>query len=1081
MLKQTSKSKNLRQKLAILLSVTLMMSNVSVLSTQAEEDASNSQQEASAIEGLNEVSGGTVSGNDVAGKNARGNTDGKYILHVESDLASAAHGAFQDEQAIPAGTDNYFTVQASAKTKIEDKSNDFNGITYTRRINFGGGAEQDLNSVKFTTNHEANVKVFWAAVENKSQMAILDANGDKVQATKDETSKDKSYISNFTLDKAGTYYLGGDGKNIYIFRIEVEEVSGTNQPLTTPNINSATNLGDGKIMVEWDIVVEAESYIVTILGTNIEKNVTETNVEIDGLTIGETYTIQVVAVRGDDKSEPGSFDVLVKDIKELNWTFAGTYIYVTPEGTSAGDGSKSNPTDIYSAVKYVSPGQTIVLEGGEYHLSKTVIVERGINGTDNQMITMTGNPNNTKHPVLNFGSNCAGMVLAGDYWYFKDFDVTRSQDAQNGIQVSGNHNVLDRIDTYYNGNTGIQISSFLTSDQYDKWPAHNLILNCTSYGNSDRGYEDADGFAAKLTIGDGNVFDGCIAHHNADDGWDIFAQSQTGSIGKVVIKNSVAYSNGFLEDGTYAGNGNGFKLGGDSLPGQHTLINSVAFHNRAKGIDSNSCPDIIVENCTTFNNGSSNVAFYTNNAAATDFEVTGILSFRDNTVVLLDKDGKEYNANTIGEQLETKGSQDENKIYKANNYYWDPNIMSSKNNMDNSVSADWFESTVNPNVTRNAEGIIDLNGYLELTMNAPSDTGARMTGSSSNKIDVEEHPAVEVTKKALEQLKNVPETASDAEKKEVVAQVLKKLAATEWRNLTVTSTTELNNLKEIEEKIESLLGTNVTVDVEEGALNVKADNALLSLEPGKNGVLEVRKTQMPDLNLINSLTGKKVIGGEAMDLKLFCDGSQIALKVPVVISFELPSTVDASKPIIVLHFKDNGIVEELSYQLNGNMITVVTSSFGTFVVANIEDANQGGDDQGGDDQGGDDQGGDNQGGANQGGADQGGANQGSNDNGNTDNINNDKDDKVVSIKSETNKIKSPKTYDDSNSVPALEKGTNDGSEQVAVDSSEVAVVAATTKSDHLDFRWKIALGVLLVVCFGTVIGINVFHKAKKED
>ena len=39
-----------------------------------------------------------------------------------------------------------------------------------------------------------------------------------------------------------------------------------------------------------------------------------------------------------------------------------------------------------------------------------------------------------------------------------------------------------------------------------------------------QGYEDADGFAAKLTVGDGNVFDGCISYNNADDGWDFFAK-----------------------------------------------------------------------------------------------------------------------------------------------------------------------------------------------------------------------------------------------------------------------------------------------------------------------------------------------------------------------------------------------------------------------------------------------------------------------------------------------------------------------------------------------------------------------------
>ena len=57
----------------------------------------------------------------------------------------------------------------------------------------------------------------------------------------------------------------------------------------------------------------------------------------------------------------------------------------------------------------------------------------------------------------------------------------------------------------------------------------------------------------------------------------------------------MAYGNGYLEDGTDAGNGNGFKMGGSSITGYHTLINSVAFGNKAKGIDSNSCPDIQVK------------------------------------------------------------------------------------------------------------------------------------------------------------------------------------------------------------------------------------------------------------------------------------------------------------------------------------------------------------------------------------------------------------------------------------------------------------------------------------------------------
>ena len=73
----------------------------------------------------------------------------------------------------------------------------------------------------------------------------------------------------------------------------------------------------------------------------------------------------------------------------------------------------------------------------------------------------------------------------GDYWYFQGFDVTNSANAQKGIQLSGKYNTMDNIMTYHNGNTGLQVSRYLTTDEFDMWPAYNLILNCTSYGNAD--------------------------------------------------------------------------------------------------------------------------------------------------------------------------------------------------------------------------------------------------------------------------------------------------------------------------------------------------------------------------------------------------------------------------------------------------------------------------------------------------------------------------------------------------------------------------------------------------------------------
>ncbi len=396
-------------------------------------------------------------------------------------------------------------------------------------------------------------------------------------------------------------------------------------------------------------------------------------------------------------------------------------IYVAPDGNSNGKGTKDSPVDIYTAVKYVKPGQTIVITEGTYLLDSTVRVERGVNGTADANIRMVADPAASTRPVFDFQGKCAGMVLGGDYWYFNGFDCTHSQNAQKGIQVSGSHNVLDNINTYHNGNTGLQISRLYSSDTRELWPSYNLILNCTSYGNADAGYEDADGFAAKLTVGDGNVFDGCLAYNNADDGWDLYAKVETGSIGSVTIQNCVAYGNGYLEDGTDAGNGNGFKMGGDSMSGYHKLINSYAFNNKAKGIDSNSCPDIQVSTSISYNNESYNVALYTNNAANTDYSVTGIISFKDSNV----KSGL-----TIGEQFKPKGTQDTTKYLTETNYYWDGS--KSANNAGTTVDvASWFKTLEFTGITRNADGTLNLNGFLETTDVVPEGIGARPTGTPS--------------------------------------------------------------------------------------------------------------------------------------------------------------------------------------------------------------------------------------------------------------------------------------------------------------------------------------------------------------
>ncbi len=417
---------------------------------------------------------------------------------------------------------------------------------------------------------------------------------------------------------------------------------------------------------------------------------------------------------------------------EIQWAvskkvFDMNVIYVAPnvDPSFTGKGTKDNPTDLNNAMEYAKEGQIIVLAEGTYKdFLSTITVGRGNDGTAEAPIILMADPAAATRPVLDFDKKGSGMTIAGDYWILDGFDVTNSKDASKGITISGSNCVIQNVNTYKNGNSGINIGRWKGQDLWDEWPSNNLVLNCTSWDNADVGYEDADGFACKLTVAEGNTFDGCIAHNNADDGWDLFGKIESGSIGSVVIKNSIAYGNGYMSDGTNAGNGNGFKMGGDSLPGNHKLYNSFAFDNKAKGLDSNSGPNIELYNCTSFNNGGANVALYTNDRADTAYVVDGVVSFRTSAM-------------DVSETFKLKGTQDQTKVYGANNYFYDTAAQTGVNSEGAKVDASWFVSvdTTTDVLTRNADGTINMNGLLQLTDTAAG-TGAVMGGTPNTDYSV---------------------------------------------------------------------------------------------------------------------------------------------------------------------------------------------------------------------------------------------------------------------------------------------------------------------------------------------------------
>ncbi|WP_425837036.1 carbohydrate-binding protein [Streptomyces fractus] len=268
-------------------------------------------------------------------------------------------------------------------------------------------------------------------------------------------------------------------------------------------------------------------------------------------------------------------------------------LYVSPTGTDGAAGTESAPTTLTSAISRVSAGGTNYLRGGTYAQSSTVTIPEGRNGTASARTTLTAYPG--EKPVLNFSAQSEdpanrGLAVMASYWHVNGIVVEHAGD--NGIYVGGSDNVIERTVTRFNRDTGLQLGRIASTTPKAQWPSNNLIVSAESHDNADSDGEDADGFAAKLTTGTGNVFRYAVSHNNIDDGWDLYTKTDTGPIGPVTIEDSLSYGNGTLSDGTVNSNGdrNGYKLGGDDIAVDHVVRRSIAYDNGHHGFTYNSNP-----------------------------------------------------------------------------------------------------------------------------------------------------------------------------------------------------------------------------------------------------------------------------------------------------------------------------------------------------------------------------------------------------------------------------------------------------------------------------------------------------------
>ena len=282
--------------------------------------------------------------------------------------------------------------------------------------------------------------------------------------------------------------------------------------------------------------------------------------------------------------------------------------YVAPGGKDINSGSITMPfLTIQKAQEAVKPGDTVYIRGGVYRMQEEQIARKekiwayvtflDKSGMQGKPINYFAYPG--EKPVFDYtdikpaGLRIIAFYVSGSWIHFKGLEIT-------GIQVTikthtqsecfenhGSNNIYEML----NMHDGMAIGIYLLTG------SNNLFLNCDAYRNYDYFSEtgrggNTDGFGCHPSKGStGNIFRGCRAWLNSDDGYDVINSHES-----VTFENCWSFYNGYSPDFKSLGDGNGFKMGGygnrkpDELPDpvpRNTIVHCLAVKNKANGFYSN--------------------------------------------------------------------------------------------------------------------------------------------------------------------------------------------------------------------------------------------------------------------------------------------------------------------------------------------------------------------------------------------------------------------------------------------------------------------------------------------------------------
>ncbi|MGN9762741.1 right-handed parallel beta-helix repeat-containing protein [Streptomyces sp. SD31] len=266
----------------------------------------------------------------------------------------------------------------------------------------------------------------------------------------------------------------------------------------------------------------------------------------------------------------------------------GAGLAVLPTQAQAATVVVDTSAELSSALSSATAGTVIQVRGGTYY--PTATLQSTANGTSSSPVTLTAYGSET---VKIDGSNLPGgdwiLKLTADYWNVSNITFQNSPDSAVVCQSCTGTN-WNNIKTINGGDSGFTLTGDGT--------VNNTVRNIDSYGHYDAAThgENADGIAVKFGSGTGNLITGARLYNNSDDGLDFWSFSSP-----VTVEHTWAFGNGKnrWSDSAFAGDGNGYKLGGDGEVVAHVVNNSAAWDNAGNGFTENSNKGAIVINRTT--------------------------------------------------------------------------------------------------------------------------------------------------------------------------------------------------------------------------------------------------------------------------------------------------------------------------------------------------------------------------------------------------------------------------------------------------------------------------------------------------